>query len=253
MRSPSATRPASTLNPAIQSRCAKNQNAVKRNAVQEKPSGTTCARRSASGSPGAASSGTCSVYVVIGASQGALRGGYAPSFARIDADGGPQRARHALEAALGDVVAVRAVQRLDVQGDAAVHGKGLEELAHELGVEHADLLAREDSLEDQERPARDVERHARQGLVHRQVHVRVADDALLVAKRLRERLAERDAGVLGGVVLVDLEVARHLHVEIEERMARQKLQHVVEEADPGRNGRLPGPVEGEAHGNISLM
>ena len=53
---------------------------------------------------------------------------------------------------------VRAVERLHVQGHARLDGEGLEEFAHQFGVERADLLGRERGLEDQERPARNVER-----------------------------------------------------------------------------------------------
>ena len=73
--------------------------------------------------------------------------------------------------------------------------------------------------------------------------VGVAGDALLVAERLQEGLAERDSGVLGRVVLVDMQVARHLDVDVEEAMPREELQHVVEEADAGRDLGLAGAVE----------
>jgi hypothetical protein len=43
--------------------------------------------------------------------------------------------------------------------------------------------------ENQERPTGNVDRDARQGLVHRQQHVRVARDAAHVAERLTERLS----------------------------------------------------------------
>ena len=105
------------------------------------------------------------------------------------------------------MVVVGAVERLDVQRDAGIHGEGLEPLLHQLGVEGADLVAAELGLEHQERPARNVDRDARERLVHRHVHVGVAGDALHVAERLLHRLAERDADILGGVVMIDVQVA----------------------------------------------
>ena len=80
-------------------------------------------------------------------------------------------------------------------------------------------------------------------LVHRHVHVGIARDALHVAERLLHRLAERDADVLGGVVVIDMQVALGLDRDVDARVPRQQVEHVVEEADAGRNGRTPGAVE----------
>ncbi len=142
-------------------------------------------------------------------SERALGRGHAAALARIDLERDAQRPRQPLEAALGDMVGVVAVERLDMQRDAGIHREGLEELAHQLGVEAADLLRLELRAEDQEGPAGDVDRDARQRLVHRQMHVGVTADALLVAERLLQRLAERDAGILDRMVVVDMGVALH--------------------------------------------
>ena len=72
----------------------------------------------------------------------ALGRGHAAPLARVDGDRLAQRARQRLEAGLGDVVAVLAVEVLDVQRDAGVLGEGLEPLAEQLGVHVADLRAR---------------------------------------------------------------------------------------------------------------
>ena len=124
---------------------------------------------------------------------------------------------------------------------------------HQLGVEGADLVARELDLEHQERPARDVDRDAGQRLVHRQMHVGIAGDALHVAERLLHRLAERDADVLGGVVVVDVQVALGLDRDVDARMARQQVEHVVEEADAGRDRRRAGAVEIDRDRDVGFL
>ena len=86
-------------------------------------------------------------------------------------------------------------------------------------------------------------RDARQRLVHRHMHIGIAGDALHVAERLLHRLAERDADVLGGVVVVDVQVALGLDRDVDARVARQQIEHVVEEADAGRNRRDAPAVE----------
>jgi hypothetical protein len=55
----------------------------------------------------------------------------------------------------------------------------------------------------------------------------------LVAKRLGKRLAERDAGILDGVVVVDVEVALRADGQVDQAVAGELVQHVVEEADAG--------------------
>ena len=141
------------------------------------------------------------------------------------------------------MVVVGAVQCLDVQRHAGVHREGLEPLLHQLGVEGADLVAAELGLEHQERPPRNVDRDAGQRLVHRHVHAGIARDALHVAERLLHRLPERDADVFGGVVMVDVQIALRLHGDVDARMARQQVEHVVEEADAGRDIGRAGAVE----------
>jgi hypothetical protein len=45
------------------------------------------------------------------------------------------------------------------------------------------------------------------------------------------------------VVVVDVQVALGLDGEVDAGMPRQEIEHVVEEADPGRNTRRAGAVE----------
>ena len=99
--------------------------------------------------------------------------------------------------------------------------------------------------EDQEGPAGDVERDAGQGLVHGQVDVGVAGDALLVAERLQKAWPSAMPVSSVGVMLVDMQVARDLHGQVEQAVAREELEHVVEEADAGARSR-PVPVPSRA-------
>ncbi len=105
------------------------------------------------------------------------------------------------------MVVVLAIEILDVQRDAGILGERLEPLAEKLGVHVADFVAREGDLPDQVGPPGNVDRHTRQRLVHGQMHIRVARDPRFVAERLGHRLAEHDAGILGGVVEIDVQVA----------------------------------------------
>ena len=50
-----------------------------------------------------------------------------------------------------------------------------------------------------------------------------------------KKLADHDAGVFDGVVLIDIEIAFGCELEIEAAVFGEELQHVIEEADAGRN------------------
>src|SRR5262245_9698408 len=172
---------------------------------------------------------------------------------RIDRDRRAQRPRQALEAGFDDVMIVGAVKRGDVQRHAAVHREVLEPLLHELGVEAAYLVAHELGLEHQERPAGNVDRDARERLIHRHMDVGVARDALHVPERLLHCLTECDADVLRGVMMIDVQVALSLDREVDAGMARQKLEHVIEEADPRRGRRRTGTVKVDRDLHVAFL
>ena len=106
-------------------------------------------------------------------------------------------------------------------------------------------VGRQIGVEDAERAPGDVDRALGQRLVHRHHGRAVAPDPGAVAERLVERLAEHDADVLDRVVGAGLEVAVGLDLQAEPPVAGQQVEHVVEEADPGR-WRSPLPRRGRA-------
>ena len=132
-----------------------------------------------------------------------------------------------------------------MQRDPRIHGEGLEPFAHELRVEAADARGREGRVEDKKRTARDVDGDKSQCLVHRQADIAVTANPLLIAERLHEGLAERDAHILDGVMVIDMRVALGLHDEIEKAVAGEKVQHVIEKADAGLDFGAARAVEAD--------
>src|SRR5690349_13982256 len=128
--------------------------------------------------------------------------GYAALEPFVDLNRLPQRACRALEARLYDVVAVLAVDGLDVQTDAGVLRQRLEPLAEQLGVHLADLRPLEADVPDQIGPVREVDGDAGQRLVHRHQDRAEPPDPGEIAQRLLDRLADDDRRVLGRVVEV---------------------------------------------------
>lgn len=78
----------------------------------------------------------------------------------------------------------------------------------------------------------------------------VAADALPVADRFRDGLAERDADVLDRMVIVDVRVPMRFDVEIDETMARDLVEHMVEKRDARRKLLPAGAVEVDLHTDL---
>ena len=174
--------------------------------------------------------------------------GMAPS-ARGSASVAMRSARAAaLKQASATWCALWPARRCTCSVSSAVHRQRAEEFLEQLGVHLADLRLLEGDVPGDERAAGEVDRGLGQRLVHRHQRLAEAADAALVAERLRQRLAEHDADILGGVVEVDMQVALGLHVEVEQPVAGEGGQHVVEEADAGGDlGRARcrrGPASG---------
>ena len=89
-------------------------------------------------------------------------------------------------------------------------------------------------------------------LVQRDPSVGEAPDAALVAQRLRQRPAQRDAGILDRVVIVDVTVAGGAHGHVDQRVAGQLIQHVVEKAHAGAVVVGARPVEIDLDGDVGL-
>ena len=127
-------------------------------------------------------------------------------------------------------------------------GETFEEVGDEFGLEVADEGDVDLVVDGVGGAAGEVDGGDGEGLVHGHDEVAGAEDAALVAEGLEDGLAEGDAGVFDGVVLVDVEVALDGEGEIEAAVAGKELEHVIEEADAGGDllGALAVKVEGES-------
>jgi hypothetical protein len=166
--------------------------------------------------------------------------------------GGTQRAREGLERRLDHVVGVALRLDVDVHGQLRVVGERPKELLEQLVVEASGRAGRQLGDQAQVGAAGDVDRAEGAGLVHRHDRLAVTGDAAAVPERAVQRLAEHDAGVLDGVVPSRLEVSGDRDVEVEAAVAREQVEHVVEEADAGLACARAGAVEGEAQRHVGL-
>ena len=154
-------------------------------------------------------------------------------------------AGEAFENGLGHVVGVAAVEDFGVEIAAGVDGEGAQEFLDELEGEqtYGRDVRRGAVLEV--RAAGEIDDDAGQSFIHGEVSVAVAADAALIAESPGKGLAEDDPGILDGVVEVDLNVAVGIHLQIDQPMAGEEDEHVVEERDLRADAALAGAIDGE--------
>lgn len=151
------------------------------------------------------------------------------------------------------MVVVGTIMVENMQGDAGVLRKRLEEFTNEFGVERTDLRRAESDVPHQEGATGKIDRSLCHGLVHRQINRCVARDATAVAECLGDGLSDGDARVFNCVVIVDVQVALRLDLHVDQRMARKLVEHMVEEADAGGNLRFSDTVEIDGYGYRSFV
>ena len=132
-------------------------------------------------------------------------------------------------------------------------GERLQEVLGEGGIEVTDTIAGEFHPVDQVRAIRNVDGDLDLGLGHRQDGGTEATNPLARAQRLADGVSQGDPDVLDGVVQIDLEISLGGDLQIEEPVLRKRLQHVVEEGNPGRDVILPRTIEHDFDLDVCLL
>src|SRR5260370_3052018 len=134
-----------------------------------------------------------------------------------------------------------------MQVHAAFVAERLHKIAHQRGVNLADaLLIYPDVVREVDASA-DIDHRAAERLIERDRGVPETPDTRTIPQRLAKRPAHHDPDVLDRVMLIDMEVAARLDHQIEEAMAREALEHMVEKRHAGMNFAAPRTVQRERH------
>ena len=88
---------------------------------------------------------------------------------------------------------------------------------------------------DERGAAAEIDRDYGERFIHWHDEVAGAVDSPAVAERFREELAQHDARVFHGVVLIDVKIAHGFQLQIEAAVLGEELQHVIQEANAGRD------------------
>jgi hypothetical protein len=133
------------------------------------------------------------------------------------------------------VVVGAAIENFGVEVGSGVLDETAEEIFREFRLQIADETSFHSVFVDQGGASAEIDGYDGESFVHGKHEVSGAIDAFAITEGLREELADDDADIFNRVVLVDIEIAFGGEFEIEAAMLCEKLEHVVEEADAGRD------------------
>jgi predicted ribosomally synthesized peptide with nif11-like leader len=77
-------------------------------------------------------------------------------------------------------------------------------------------------------------------------------DTAPVAQRLGQGLADGNAHIFIGVVIVDVGVAHRVHLQIDQPMAADLMEHVIQKRHASVRLAAPGAIEIELHAHIGF-
>jgi hypothetical protein len=164
-----------------------------------------------------------------------------------------QGAGESFEERLNFVVIGAAVERADVNIAARAASEAFEEIVDEFGLQVANEARANFGVDDGGSAAAEVDGGEAESFVHGHDEISGAENATFRAERLLEGLAERDADILDGVVLIDIEVALGVKSEVEAAVVGEEFEHVIEKANAGRDGITAAAINGEREINLRLF
>src|SRR2546425_10161520 len=115
--------------------------------------------------------------------------------------------------------------------------------------EPANRLAAQAESNVGKRPAGEIHDRSGQRFIEWREGPSEAVHSAPLAQGAVECLAQRERAVLSCVVIVDLQIALAGERQVEARVAAERIEEMVEEADAGLHGGLPGAVEIERYAN----
>src|SRR5260370_37878193 len=124
-----------------------------------------------------------------------------------------------------------AVERLEMNVGVGATGEAFKEVVHQFGLEVAHQPRAHLRVDNRGRASAEINGCDSKSFIHGHDKVAGAHDAALIAERRAKCLAQRNTDIFDRMVLVDIEIALGLNLEVENTVTREQLQHVVEKAD----------------------
>src|SRR6266478_505947 len=160
-----------------------------------------------------------------------------------------QREGGRLERSFDAVMVVVALQHVHVQRGPARRGKRAQHMRDVLAREPANGLPAQGERDVGKRPAGEIHDRPSQPVVERCEGPAEPVYTAPLSQGPIDRFPQREGAIFSRVVIVHLQVALAGERQVEARVAAERIEEMVEEADAGLHGGLPGAVEIERYAN----
>lgn len=122
-----------------------------------------------------------------------------------------------------------------------------------MDVKAPDAGPREVHVHVQARTPGEVDDHARERFVQRHIGMAIAANALLVADGASEGLAKGNADIFHRVVVIDVQIALAMNVQVDQPVPGDLVQHVLEKGDANIEVGLAGTVQVDLDFDLRLQ
>jgi hypothetical protein len=153
------------------------------------------------------------------------------SQATIARAGDTKRSRESLKQRLDLVMAGAPIHHAHVNIGARSSCEAFEKIGNQFCLQIADARGADFCLNYGDCAAAEVDRCETESFIHGHEKIAGAQNAAPIAQCPVERLAQTDADIFDGVMLINIEVARSGKFQVKTAMTREQFQHVVEESN----------------------
>src|SRR5271169_4041762 len=151
------------------------------------------------------------------------------------------------------MVARSSIKHSHMNIGASAPGKSLEEVVDQFCLQVTHQARADLGVYHSGRSSTEIHRGHSHGFVHRHQKVSGAEDAPLAAQCLIKRLPEDDSHILYRVMLVHVQIAAGVQLQIKPPVMREQFQHVVKEPDAGGHLIATAPLHRERNLNLRLF
>ena len=150
------------------------------------------------------------------------------------------------------MVRIGAIQLADMKRQAAVVHDSHKKFLHQFGVVGADFLGWNLQAKAEMGATGTIQNHLHQCFIKRCHKVTEALDATPMTQRLSQSLTHGNAHILIGVVIIDMGISDGLDLQVDQTMAADLMQHVIEKGDTSAGLAVPAAIQVQTNLHVRL-